>query len=310
VVFGGSVLIFFFLSIKPLLYYIFSIPNQVGTAQHSIQNPLFLGVVSSILATIAVLITREIYYYLRDILPAGALFRGIARVSDPCLIFTLRMKDTQKSGNFITPIPDYKTVHDQTGVHNIGRFEDRKNTPWVTSTPEAQSLAIILNVLGRVGRSENIEVTFPDKEYDRWDAPMFSLGGNWKTMRAFETCNPNFIFKDNAFVLLKSNEKFAPSSREQDFGLLQKMINPSNGLPVWIVMGYRGAGTVSAAYSLSRWWKYLGILYESNAFGLLVAFDDKDGWQQSRIVRVDPKPKWHIVLRHPYAWYMLKKRML
>jgi len=63
-----------------------------------------LGLLSSILATIIVLITREFFYRIRDYFPAGALFRGIARVSDPCLIFTLRMKDTAQSGDFITPI--------------------------------------------------------------------------------------------------------------------------------------------------------------------------------------------------------------
>jgi hypothetical protein len=302
------------MSIKSLSLYTFSplitsIPNSIITPQQGIPNPLILGIFSSILAAIAVLITREIFYYIRDRLPAGALFRNIARVSDPCLIFTLRMKDTTQSGKFITPIPNYSAVHKQAANQNPNQFENRTNTPWVTSTPEAQSLALILNVLGRVGRTENIEVTFPDKEYDRWDAPMFSLGGNWKTMRAFETCKPHFKFKNDAFVLLPTKEQFAPSSPEEDMGLLQKMINPNNGLPVWIVMGYRGAGTVSASYALSRWWKYLGILYGAKTFGLLVAFDDRDGWQQSHIVSLYPKPKWHTIFRHPYAWHMLRKRM-
>jgi len=315
IVLWGAITILAYLAMKFLSLHTFSpvitsISNSIKTPQQGFPNQLILGIFSSIFATIAVLITREMFYYIRDRLPAGALFRNIARVvSDPCLIFTLRMKDTTQSGNFITPIPNFSAVHDQTENQHFNEFEDRTNTPWVTSTPEAQSLAFILNVLGRVGRTENIEVTFPDKEYDRWDAPMFSLGGNWKTMRAFETCQPYFKFKNDAFVLLPTKEHFIPSSIEEDMGLLQKMINPNNGLPVWIVMGYRGAGTVSASYALSRWWKYLGILYGAKTFGILVAFDDRDGWQQSHIVSLYPKPKWHTILRHPYAWQMLRKRM-
>ena len=217
------------------------------------------------------------------------------------------MKDTAQHADFITPIPNYSVVHDHPNSQN--QFESRQNIPWATSTPGAQSLAFILNVLGRVGRSENIQITFPDMEYDRWNAPIFSLGGNWKTIRAMETCEPYFKFQNDAFILLPTNQRFSPQSQSEDMGLLQKMINPTTGLPVWVVMGYRGAGTISASYALVRWWKYLGILYGAKPFGLLVTFDDRDGWQQSQILNLYPKPKWHTLLRHPYAWHILRKRM-
>jgi hypothetical protein len=198
IVLWGGISILACIAFKPLYLsavapIIASISNPKIDLAQGVFIPLILGLLSSILATIIVLITREFFYRIRDYFPAGALFRGIARVSDPCLIFTLRMKDTEQSGDFITPIPNYSAVYDHPNSQKQNQFEPRQNTPWVTSTPEAQSLALILNVLGRVGRSENIQVTFADMEYDRWDAPMFSLGGNWKTMRALETCKPYFI---------------------------------------------------------------------------------------------------------------------
>lgn len=280
--------------------------------QASILSIVILGVVSSVLATVIVLITRVGFYRVRDRLTSRSLFRGIAGVSDPCLIFTLRMKDSLKRGEFINPIPPYSAVNPASSQGQINKFEKRMNIPWLTSTSEAQSLALIFNVLGRIGRTENIEVAFADKEYERWDAPMFSLGGNWKTQRAFKTCNPHFEFreKENAFIIPSTEEVFRPVFKDEDLGLLQKMTNSSNGLPIWILMGYRGGGTVAAAYALVRWWKCLGALYGANNFGLLVGFDDKDGWQHSRIIRIYPKPKWHRILRHPFAWRKLSKRML
>lgn len=266
---------------------------------------LGISVLAGFLVTIAVLLTRIMFYRIRDALPAGSLFHGIANVSDPCLIFILRMKDTGQSGEFITPVPNYSP----SGIPNVVTFQKRQNTPWVTSVPEAQTLAHILNVLGRIGRTENLDVTFPDKEYDRWDAPMIILGGSWKATRAFETCNPYFRYQNGAFQLLPTNESFSPSSSEEDIGLLQKMINPTNGQPVWVIMGYRGAGTIAAAYALVRWWRYLGWLYGEKPFGLLVLMNDKDGWQQSRIISLYPRPSWFTKIMHFHAWNALKKGM-
>ena len=74
-----------------------------------------------------------------------------------------------------------------------------------------------------------------------------------------------------------------PKSDEEDIGLLQKMINPTNSQPVWLIHGLRGASVIAASYALVRYWKYLGWLYGKNPFGLLVTCNDKDGWQQSHI---------------------------
>ena len=110
IVLWGCIITLAYLAINSLSLYTFtpvitSISNLIKTPQQGIPNPIILGIFSSILATIAVLITREIFYYIRDRLPAGALFRNIARVSDPCLIFTLRMKDTEQQilYNFALP---------------------------------------------------------------------------------------------------------------------------------------------------------------------------------------------------------------
>lgn len=273
----------------------------------SVQMWINLGtsVLAGIIVTVAVLLTGILFNHIRDALPAGCLFNGIKSGSEPCLVFIRRMKDKEKSDEFITPIPDYLKFN----TRNARDFEKCQLIPWVTSVPTAQSLAFVLNVLGRIGCTNNIELISADEGYDRWDVPMIIIGGSWKSRRALETCQPYFRLQTNGFALCPTGDTFPPRSRDEDMGLLQKMINPTNQKPVWLVMGLRGEATVSASYALVRYWRYLGWIYKKKPFGLLVACNDKDGWQQFHIVSLFPKPSWFTKLRHPYAWHNLKNKI-
>ncbi len=257
---------------------------------------IIIGAVGSIFATIIVLITRLIFYKVIDFFPAHSLFRGIVDTNSPCLVFALRLTDMKQEGKFLSPLPKYAVASSQEN------FEPRQLTPWVTSTSETQSVAHILNVLGRVGKTENVQLVYVDQAYDRWDAPMFILGGSWKSRRSFETCRPIFSYRDGKFVLEPTKESYQPRTNDHDIGILQKMINPATGLPVWVAMGWRGAGTEAATYVLSKFWKEIGILYGSRKFGILIGMNDMDGWQQCSIVRMHPEPKIYTKLLHFIAW--------
>ncbi len=252
-----------------------------------------VGTFASIIATILVLLTRLAFYRIRDTFPAGSLFHGIANSPITCHIYVLRMKDKEGRGEFITPIPEYSP----SGSNN--KYESRQLTPWVTSLAETQALSLIFNVLGRIGRTENIELMYADTDYHRWRAPMFILGGSWKAIQALEKCDPYFMIEsDKGFRLIPNEQLFSPLSTDEDLGLLQKMINPVTGLPVWVVMGWRGNGTVAAAYALVRWWRYFGKLYGNKPFGLLVSMDDRAGWEQSSIRVIHPEPSDYKKLCH------------
>lgn len=262
-----------------------------------------IGAIGSIVATIVVLITRIAFYKVRNLLPAYSLFRGIVGSKVQCLVFALRMTDLKREGKFLTPLPKYAVASSQS------EYEPRQLTPWVTSTSETQSVANILNVLGRVGRTDNIQLVFVDQDFDKWDAPMFILGGSWKAIRSFDTCMPIFSYRDGKIILEPTKEMYRPKTSDHDIGFLQKTINPATGFPVWVAMGWRGAGTVAATYALSRWWKEIGYLYGSRPFGILIGMDDRDGWQQCRIVRIYPEPIFFKKILHPVAWQKISKVM-
>lgn len=262
-----------------------------------------IGAIGSVIATVVVLVTRLAFYKVRDRFPAYALFKSIVGSDVQCLVFTLRLTDMKKEGKFLTPLPKYAVASSQP------EYEQRQLTPWVTSTSETQAVANILNVLGRVGRTENIQLVFVDQDSGRWDAPMFILGGNWKATRSFETCMPIFSYRDGKIILESTKDVYKPKTNDHDIGFLQKTINPATGLPVWVAMGWRGAGTVAATYALLRWWKEIGILYGSRPFGMLIGMNDKDGWQQCRIVRIYPEPKCYKKILHPVVWKKISKAM-
>lgn len=264
-------------------------------------DQILIGAAGSIIATILVLLTRLAFYKIRDMFPARALFEDIVGSDRPCLVFVLRMTDLGQEGRFLTPLPKYAITSTQPS------FERRQLTPWVTSTSETQSVANILNVLGRAGKTENIQLAYVDQDYDKWDSPMFILGGSWKARRALETCDPYFAFRDGQFIFKPTEENYEPKTADHDLGLLHKMINPSTGFPIWVAMGWRGAGTIAATGALARWWKQLGFLYGSKCFAILVEMNDQDGWQQFRIIRLYPAPAWCRKVIHPLAWRTLQR---
>lgn len=97
-------------------------------------SQIYIGAIAGFGATIAVLLALEIFRLVRDRSAAGSLFNGIANSSEGRQIYIIRMKDEQKSGKYITPIPDYSPSGDST------KYEGRQLTPWVTSTAEAEAL--------------------------------------------------------------------------------------------------------------------------------------------------------------------------
>ena len=269
----------------------------------STTTQILIGAFGSVVATVVVLLTRVTFYKVRDLFPARALFQGIVGSEKACLVFVLRMTDKERKGTFLAPVPKYAVASSQAG------FEGRQLVPWVTSTSETQAVAHLLNVLGRAGRTEDIRLAYVGLEFDTWDAPMFIVGGSWKATRAFETCDPYFRFQDDRFIMAPTGDSYQPQSPDEDLGLMHKMVNPSTGLPVWVAMGWRGAGTIAASYALARWWKEFGLLFGRKRFAILVGMNDRDGWQQLRIRRIHPEPIWTAKLLHPLAWRTLRRAL-
>jgi len=271
-------------------------------------DSLVISAVGSVIATILVLASRLLFYRIRALFPARSLFSHIVGADFPCKVYIVRMTDMQQSSKFRVPVPRYAVASQQP------EWESRQLVPWVTSIHAAYSVAHVLNVLGAAGRTKDVEICFPDDDFDTWSSPMFLIGQHWKTRRAFVRCRPLFVFesetpKSMAFRLVPTGKTFRPATLNQDLALLQKMTNPATGYPVWVATGWRGAGTSAATYFLAKWWRSLGWLYGKKPFGVLVEMNDKDGWQQTTIVRIYPTPKWYRRLLHFRAWRTMRSLM-
>ena len=253
--------------------------------QTNIEN-IIIGIATSVLATIIILITRTLYYKFISTYPSNKIFNKIKNSKEKCQVFQIRLIDKEKKGEYFTPVPDFSSFS-----NNQISYEKRQLTPYVLSTEDSRAVAIILNVLGEIGRTENIEILYVDKDFDKWENPMFLIGGSWKLDRAYENFNSYFKVKNGQFLNKYTNESFSQKDINDDLGLLEKINNNCNNKPIWIAVGMRGAGTAAAAYTLQRWWKIFGKLYGKKPFGVIVAFSDKDGIENSYIISYYPIPK-------------------
>ena len=246
---------------------------------------LFIGILSSILATVFVLSTRYFWYKLISFYPKNRLFYGIVNSKEKCIIFQNRLRDMKLENKFLTPEPNYSTFPNQGPKYQL-----RQLVPYVLSAEDSKATAMVYNMLGVIGKTNNIQSSYVDEDFDMWENPQFLIGGNWKTIRVFENHNPAYVCRDNKFINTINGKEFSPRSKDEDLGLIQKTYNKNNNKPIWILMGYRGAGTAGAAYILNRHWRLFGKLYGKKSFGLIIRFDDKDGYENSAIADYYPKP--------------------
>lgn len=265
---------------------------------------IITGAISSIVATVCVLLSRLLFYWVKDRFPAGALFGPAIRPNQETHVYIIRMKDTEQSDEYITPLPQSTVMTDQAA------YDTRQRVPWVASVSETHSVSHIFNVMGQCGKKQNMRLCFVDQEFDRWDVPMFLLGGSDKANRAFQTCNPVFDFSETPVTLAATGETFRPSNIDKDLGLLQKMTSPSTGFPIWVAMGWRGNGTTAATYALNSLWRELGALYGSEPFGILFETSDREGWQQLRIRRLYPEPSTTRKILHPFCWRKIARMQI
>jgi hypothetical protein len=263
---------------------------------------LVLGIISSILATIVVLTTRYFYYKIVNTLPSYKIFNYIKNSKERCLVLYVRFQDREKRGVFSAPLPDFSS-----SLNSDKQYEERIKIPYVLSNEDSLGVSMVLNTLGKIGRTDNIHLSYVDKDYDKWENPMFLIGGNWKTDRVFENYNPHYISKDGKFIIQETDEEFSQKDPNDDLGLLEKVYNPKTNKPIWILMGMRGGGTAAAAYALSKWWKLLGKLYGKKSFGLVVQFNDKEGWEDASIISYYPHPTFLKKIFHPVSFIKFKK---
>ena len=276
--------------------------NSIINTLYSNTEVLLIGILSSILATLFVLITNKLFNKFIDTLPANKLFNYIKNSKEECLVSQIRLRDKDLKSEFLTPIPDYSSFNP-----SQKQYEGRQLIPYVISAEDSNAVSMILNLLGKIGRTENIQISYIDKDWDKWENPMFLIGGNWKTTRVFENFNPYYVIKNDKFVIQKTGQAFYQKNPNDDLGLIEKVYNPNTKKPIWIIIGMRGAGTSGAAYSFLKWWKIFGKLYGKKTFGFIVQFNDKEGWQNSSIISYYPNPTFIKKVVYIRTYLKLKK---
>ena len=84
-----------------------------NTCFMAFDNSLWIGILSSIVATLIVLITRHLYYKSQDFFPASRLFDKIHRSSQECILVYVRLTDSQGKNQFLEPAINISFSHNK-----------------------------------------------------------------------------------------------------------------------------------------------------------------------------------------------------
>jgi len=258
-----------------------------------------LGAVVSAAFTAAISLLIALVIRVLRLRPLQRVMGEFAGKQKPCLIFTNEMftKDRQ----YLSQEPDYFPPNQQR------ENQQWVNVPYVVGTSDMQAAGDLLNLLGRLGKSTGIEFCSISKDWDRWDAHTICIGGNFKTWRAFETCEPRHVQlvpAGNTVVFkFPDSETRYGAENKNDHGVIFKTTIPATGKKCLIVMGMGALGSEAAAYFLRDHAALLGKMYGSRDFAFLVHARLDQGKQSARPCRCFPPPGlWRRIL-HPVLWF-------
>ena len=99
-------------------------------------NKILIGAIGSVIATIAVLLTRIAFYRFRDLFPSRSLFKGIVGVDEPCYVFIQWLTDPNREGNYIALMSEYAVTAPQ------AQYQQYQILPCVTGIDCTQSVYI------------------------------------------------------------------------------------------------------------------------------------------------------------------------
>ena len=117
-------------------------------------------------------------------------------------IYIKELVDTKKSNTYLHKLPDY----DPPKTSNL--YSQGINIPNVYAKSDVECMNDFINIMGSVGKTRNIQLASVEKEWDQWDTPIVSIGGQFVTDKIFEKCSPIFCEKTNDSFKLKNMKEF------------------------------------------------------------------------------------------------------
>ncbi|GAG23046.1 unnamed protein product, partial [marine sediment metagenome] len=193
--------------------------------------------------------------------PQTQLLQGIIYQSEPCRIF---VRDF-----FIKAGTELISVEPRLGVGTVPNVREL----WPDC--EGRAVASIFNVLGKVGKTKNIEIIRMSQDVGEWNSHVFVLGAQAKKSFDFYRHMNNVAYQmDNKEIYDVGTGKIIPREHGFGYGIILKVENPFKATGKkgvgFLIGGFGVLGTSAAAYYFREHFVQLGKEFGKDCFGILV----------------------------------------
>lgn len=208
-------------------------------------------------------------------MPARLVLKGIADNSEPChiLVRDMLVELHQDPGlNWVDRWPLLDRAPQRLGGHVEGRGP---NIPVVWADSDGKAIADVLNVLGQVGKRNNIRLVRRSEDEGERNCHIIVVGGQDQNARHFyQAMREVFYRMDERQIFEAVANRPLPLEADYRYGLILKATNPSkvtgsHGVAI-LIGGFGVLGTLAAAYYLRTRIAELARTFGGRNFGVVV----------------------------------------
>lgn len=214
----------------------------------------FLG---SILVPFGLFLGQRFIQYIQNQLPAKKLLGDFVDNNAPCKLFVRDL--ILESGSKVL------SIEPRVGVGCV------PNVPVLWPEVEGLGISYVLNVLGNVGKTKNINIVKMSEDKGEWNANIIVLGAQAQKSFDFYTHMNKVAYSMDGQHIYNQRHKIIEMENGYGYGLILKAQNPSkdNGFG-FLIGGFGVLGTLASAYYFRTNFKKLGKDFGNKPFGIIV----------------------------------------
>ncbi len=192
-----------------------------------------------------------------------------------------------------------------TAPTSIGLAGPYPNIPSVTGQSDVMAASDVSALLGEAGKRADITFRTLEKNWDTWNEPLVTIGGQFKTFRVLEIATPQLIEYSldagDRFTISATGEVFA-NDGVTDYGIVVKAMHPVTKVPCLVIMGLGALGTECASLFFRNNARTFAKMFGGGSFAVVVKVGLQHGRQAGVPVWLGPQPAcWRRVM-HPYLF--------
>jgi hypothetical protein len=197
----------------------------------------------------------------RETRPSRRLLGGIADQGEPCKIF---IRDFMNPG--ASPILSVEAGRPMGVVPNV---------PKLWADADGRGATSIFNVLGQVGKTQNIEIVQMSQDIGEWNSHVIVIGSQANKSFDFYRLMQNVAFRVDALNICDAvSGEIVKREPEFGYGVILKCLNPfktagRRGIGI-LIGGFGILGTAAAAYYFREHFRQLGREFGDDYFGIVV----------------------------------------